>query len=168
MKTYPYQDGDRRIQLVEKRELDQLIERLADARESHLHASARDVQMIQRQSVMLERVANDLRTLFRHGHTDDCQMLNRANAPCDCGIDDAEATISAYESTNPEPVANPIDEANARLIAAAPDLLEALECIASATCKKWQMPYADFKEQFMPWACNIALATLAKAKGEQP
>jgi hypothetical protein len=59
-------------------------------------------------------------------------------------------------------------EANAHLIAAAPDLLEALECIASATCEKWEMPYADFKEQFMPWARNIALATLVKAKGGQP
>lgn len=101
MKTYPYQDGDRLTQLVEKRELDQLLERLSEARESHLHASARDVQTIQRQAIMLERLA------------------------------------------------------------------DALEGIASATCEKWEMPYADFKEQFMPWARNIALATLAKAKGEQ-
>jgi len=55
MKTYPYQDGDRLIQLVEKSELDQLLERLAEARESHLAASARDVQMIQRQSVELSK-----------------------------------------------------------------------------------------------------------------
>jgi len=57
-------------------------------------------------------------------------------------------------------------EANARLIAAAPYLLAALEGIASATCEKWEMSYADFKEQFMPWARNIALATLKKAKGD--
>jgi hypothetical protein len=57
-------------------------------------------------------------------------------------------------------------EANAHLIAAAPDLLEALEGIASASADKWDMPYADFKEQFMPWARNVALAALKKAKGE--
>lgn len=56
--------------------------------------------------------------------------------------------------------------ANARLIAAAPEFLEALEGIASATCEKWEMPYADFKEQFMPWARNVALRVIAKAKKE--
>jgi len=53
-----------------------------------------------------------------------------------------------------------------RLQQAAPDLLEALEGIASATCEKWEMSYADFKEQFMPWARNVALAALKKAKGK--
>jgi hypothetical protein len=48
------------------------------------------------------------------------------------------------------------------------DLLEALEGIASATCEKWEMPYADFKEQFMPWARNVALAALKKVKGGKP
>jgi hypothetical protein len=110
MKTYPYMDGDQLIQLVERREYDELAElalKLANLR-------AEDMATIKEQTLMIEKLAN------------------------------------------------------ARLIAAAPDLLEALECIASATCEKWEMPYVDFKEQFMPWARNIALATLAKAKGKQP
>ena len=103
MKTYPYQTPDGIIQLVEKHEIDQLIERLAkaeellreirddevnaqdeadkfirdhqpsdlslaisanaellerlaEARESHLAASARDVQTIQQQSVLIARL----------------------------------------------------------------------------------------------------------------
>lgn len=32
--------------------------------------------------------------LIGHGHTDDCLFLNRANAPCDCGIDEAESILA--------------------------------------------------------------------------
>jgi hypothetical protein len=95
MKTYPYQDGDRLIQLVEKRELDQLLERLAEARESHLAASARDVQTIQRQSVMLERLAGALKAIAwirEIGHRDYSWTG-----------DTAFAALSAYESANLEP-----------------------------------------------------------------
>ena len=35
-----------------------------------------------------------LERLFSHGHSDDCLMLNRANALCDCGIDCAEIVIA--------------------------------------------------------------------------
>jgi hypothetical protein len=106
MKIYPYQDGDRLIQLVEKRELDQLLERLAEARESHLAASARDVQTIQRQAIMLERLAGALETLVK--------QAEYHNA---VGVywDEAHSALSAYESANLEPVANPIDEAVKRL-----------------------------------------------------
>jgi len=110
MKTYPYMDGDRLIELVEKRELDQLLERLSEAEElireirddevnaqdetdkflrdhkpselakmradnaellerlrerteSHLAASARDVQTIQQQAVEIYRLKN----ILNHG-----------------------------------------------------------------------------------------------------
>ena len=101
MKTYPYQDGDKLIQLVEKRELDQLLQRLAEARESHLAASARDVQTIQRQAIMLDRLAGALETLVK--------QAEYHNA---VGVywDEAHSAFSAYESANFEPVANPIDE----------------------------------------------------------
>jgi hypothetical protein len=54
------------------------------------------------------------------------------------------------------------DEANARLIASAPDLLAELENIANA---KW----ANFEnaEEFRDWAQSRARFTIAKAKGEQ-
>lgn len=106
MKTYPYQDGDRLIQLVEKRELNQLLERLAEARESHLAASARDVQTIQRQAILLERMAGALETLVKQAE------YHKA-----VGVywDEARQALAAYESANPEPIANPIDEAVKRM-----------------------------------------------------
>jgi hypothetical protein len=106
MKTYPYQDGGRLIQLVEKRELDQLLDRLAEARDSHLHASARDVQTIQRQAIMLERLAGALETLVK--------QAEYHNA---VGVywDEAHSASAAYQSANLEPVANPIGEAVRRM-----------------------------------------------------
>lgn len=144
MKTYPYQDGDKLIQLVEKRELDQLIERLAkaeellreirddevnaqdeadrflcdhqpselakmraanaellerlaEARESHLAASARDVQTIQRQDIMLERLAGALRDIAwvtETGHRDYSWTG-----------DTAFTALTAYEASKLEPAA---------------------------------------------------------------
>ena len=97
MKIYPYQDGDRLIQLVEKRELDQLLERLAEARESHLAASARDVQTIQRQAIMLERLADALKEIAwikETGHRDYSWTG-----------DTAFTALTAYESSKLEPAA---------------------------------------------------------------
>jgi hypothetical protein len=105
MKTYPYQDGDRLIQLVEKRELDQLLERLAEARESHLAASARDVQTIQKQAILLERFAKALgRCTFRDWFASD--DTGEVIVALDAG--EVRSALSAYESTNLEPV-NPVD-----------------------------------------------------------
>jgi hypothetical protein len=65
MKTYPYTTDDGIIELVRKDEhnaiVSELLSRLEDARQSHLHASARDVQTIQRQSVLLDRLATALK-----------------------------------------------------------------------------------------------------------
>ena len=96
MKTYPYHTPEGIIELVEKRELDQLLDRLAEARDSHLHASARDVQTIQRQAIMLERLAGALETLVK--------QAEYHNA---VGVywDEAHSALSAYESANPEPAA---------------------------------------------------------------
>jgi len=53
--------------------------------------------------------------------------------------------------------------ANARLIAAAPDLLAELQNIANADTSKWDDP-SDFKA----WAQNRARAAVAKAIGAKP
>ena len=155
MKTYPYQTPDGIIQLVEKRELDQLVERLtkaeelireirddevnpqdeadkflrdhqpselatmradnaelivrlAEARESHLAASARDVQTIQRQAIMLERLADAARKC-RHWH-DTCEGVIISAV----SFWNLRSALSAYEASELEPV-NPIDEAVKRL-----------------------------------------------------
>jgi hypothetical protein len=154
MKTYPYQDGDRLIQLVEKRELDQLverldkaeellreirddevnpqdeadkflrdhqpselakmradndelIERLAENRESHLHASARDVQTIQRQAILLERLAGALKEI--------AWIKETGQRDYSWTGDTAFTALAAYESTNPETIPNPIDEVVKRM-----------------------------------------------------
>jgi hypothetical protein len=164
MKTYPYQDGDRLIQLVEKRELDQLVERLdkaeellreirddevnpqdeadkflrdhqpselakmradnaelivrlAEARESHLHASARDVQTIQRQAILLERLAGALeKMLYIIGvPSAGPETLWRTDDEVNEAYHTSLEALAAYESANFEPVANPVDEAVRRM-----------------------------------------------------
>lgn len=156
MKTYPYQDGDRLIQLVEKLECDklqdqlyrickegfgnddtiglepaddyvlrklhelnaanaELLERLAEARESHLAASARDVQTIQRQGVLLERLAGALRAI---NSLEGDELIPSDNVWSDASVaafHESITALSAYESANLEPVANPIDEAVKRM-----------------------------------------------------
>jgi len=159
MKTYPYQDGDRLIQLVEKSELDQLLERLAEARESHLAASARDVQMIQRQSVELSKrevLAKMLATaldssakLYENPEPPSMHELSMRAYDMRCI---ARQALSAYESTNSEPVV--------RLNAAAPDLLEALEAIMGSDLFEWNGSAAF-------WLQDKVKAAIAKAKGEQ-
>lgn len=101
------------IQLVDKRELDklkadnaELLERLADARESHLAASSRDVQTIQQQSVMLERLASALKEIAWIKETGQRDFSWKGYT--------AFAALSAYESANLEPV-NPIDEVVKRM-----------------------------------------------------
>lgn len=147
MKTYPYMDGDRLIQLVEKRELDQLLERLAEARESHLAASARDVQTIQRQSVLLERLANDLRGLANMPEydQDDAHRLRHI----------ASKALSAYESANLEPVTNPIDEAVKRM-----------EAVPALELNKLHFDLFDYGNFNDIEAIRTRL--ISAAKGEQP
>ena len=52
--------------------------------------------------------------------------------------------------------------ANARLIAAAPELLETLEHIACADTATWD---ADMRDEFRWWAQTRAKLAIAKAKG---
>ena len=53
-------------------------------------------------------------------------------------------------------------DGNARLIAAAPDLLQELKNIANAKTVEWDDP-----SEFEAWAKNRARAAIAKATGEQ-
>ena len=94
MKTYPYTTPDGIIDLVEKTEHDaivsELLQRLEERTQSHLAASARDVQTIQRQSVLLDRLA---------------QLVDDASEKADDGDifkteweTQARAALAAYES----------------------------------------------------------------------
>jgi hypothetical protein len=51
---------------------------------------------------------------------------------------------------------------NARLIAAAPDLLAELQNIANANPREWD---EEVRDQFQQWAQNRARAAIAKATG---
>jgi hypothetical protein len=143
MKTYPYQDGGRLIQLVEKRELDQLLERLAEARESHLAASARDVQTIQRQAILLERLADAHR-----------KISDKTIWP-DTMRELARDALAAYESTNPELIPKPIDEAIKRM--------EAVPALELNKLHFDLFDYGNFNDIEAIRACLIQAA-----KGEQP
>lgn len=55
-------------------------------------------------------------------------------------------------------------KANARLIAAAPELLAELQNIANANPRTWP---EDVRDQFQQWAQSRARAAIAKATGEQ-
>ena len=46
----------------------------------------------------LREAASCLSRLVDHGHADDCLLLNRANAPCDCGVDQAQAALSKLKA----------------------------------------------------------------------
>jgi uncharacterized membrane-anchored protein YhcB (DUF1043 family) len=80
MTTIPYVLDGELIDLVPKSELDkalannaELLERLADRKQSHLHASARDVQMIQQQAIELSVVKAAL-----SGRTVSCSQCNES------------------------------------------------------------------------------------------
>ena len=57
-----------------------------------------------------------------------------------------------------------VSEADMRLIAAAPDLLDELQNIANANPREWD---ESTRDQFQQWAQNRARAAIAKATGEQ-
>lgn len=46
----------------------------------------------------LRQAASCLSRLVDHGHAEDCLFLNRANAPCDCGVDQAQAALAKLQS----------------------------------------------------------------------
>ena len=158
MKTYPYHTPEGIIELVEKRELDQLVERLADARESHLAASARDVQTIQRQSVMLERFAKALEFYALGNHIGTETSDGSGDLWVSGGEDGklARSALSAYESANLEPVANPIDEAVKRVQAV--PMYELDEIWFERTGLEWDFDAAMER---------IRTRLISAAKGEQ-
>jgi hypothetical protein len=96
----------------------ELLERLRERTESHLAASARDVQTIQRQAIMLKRLADALALIteeyedrrFQFGD-DPLWQKHEGNNP----LPTALAALDAYESANLAPISNPVDEAIKRM-----------------------------------------------------
>lgn len=114
MKTYPYMDGNQLIELVEQREYDEILKlslQLANLR-------AKDMATIKDQTVMIRTLANALALIteeykdrrFQFGD-EYLWQKHEGNNP----LPTAFAALDAYESANPEPIANPIDEAVKRM-----------------------------------------------------
>jgi hypothetical protein len=60
----------------------------------------------------------------------------------------------------------PENEANARLIAAAPDLHEALDWLLACVLAEFEEVHPDDKEERLILACGAARTALAKANGQ--
>ena len=125
----------------------ELLERLRERTESHLAASARDVQTIQRQSVLLERLANELHGLANmpEHDQDDAHRLRHI----------AGKALDAYESANLAPISNPVDEAVKRMKAVPALELNKLHFDA--------FDYGNFND-----IEAIRARLISAAKGEQP
>ena len=70
------------------------IKEMVDAvkiKDAALEACAAEIQA-------LRDAASCLALIVDHGHAEDCLFLNRANAPCDCGVDQAEAAIAKLKA----------------------------------------------------------------------
>ncbi len=105
---------------------------------------------------------------------DDSEMKNRG--PAICGVEKAFTTISihAHPTGKPCPTVEILDEtgeANARLIAAAPELLEALNEIAELETKTricFDPDDAESLWDLLQQALQTARAAIAKAEGNEP
>lgn len=81
----------------------ELLTRLNDAREAHLHASARGVQTIQRQSVLLDRMATALQSIY----LDDIFDLTMREI--------ARQALTTYKSAKSGDLPDPLAEAVKRM-----------------------------------------------------
>lgn len=107
MTTIPYLHNGELIDLVPKSELDkaladnaELLERLEERTQSHIHASARDVQTIQQQAVELSAVKAAL-----SGRTVSCSNCNESARTIDAmreAIKEAHDALSELASVGRE------------------------------------------------------------------
>lgn len=114
MQTIPYTTPDGIIDLVRKDDHDavvaELIDRLREARESHLHASARDVQTIQRQAVELSKWQALAETM-----AGECSTIAFGDIFDDTMRKYAKQALAAYESAKSGSLPDPLAEAVKRM-----------------------------------------------------
>lgn len=135
----------------------ELLERLRERTESHLAASARDVQTIQRQAILLDRLADALeKMLYIIGvPSAGPETLWRTDDEVNKAYHTSLEALSAYESANPEPVANPIDEAVKRM--------EEVPALELNKLHFDAMDYGNFND-----IEAVRARLIQAAKGEQP
>lgn len=138
----------------------ELLARLEERTQSHLHASARDVQTIQRQSVLLDRLATALDALIhdckahakdiikiRWGYDGDGGSKLSAKQIEEC-CDAASTVLAAYESTKSGNLPDTLAEAVKRMEAVTDGAIEAA--------------YWDTGS----WTRNVRACLIQAAKGE--
>jgi hypothetical protein len=104
-------------------------------------------------------MAVDGRMIAARGHTIASCYFPRRMPDADIECNDGEAWVDAYKRLEPERrEIEAMQAANAHLIAAAPDLLEALEALVVAMDANGSCAYEALRDD--------ARAAIAKAKGE--
>ena len=144
MKTYPYTTDEGIIELVSKDEYDtivvELLSRLEERTQSHIHASARDVQTIQRQSVLLGRLASALKAI--------AWIKETGQRDYSWTGETAFESLAAYESAKSGNLPDPLVEAVKRMEAVTDGAIEAA--------------YWDTGS----WTRNVRACLIQAAKGE--
>ena len=170
MKTYPHIEDGQIIDLVRKDEHDAVVrelnERLSDFTQSHLHASARNVQTIQRQAVDLAKwqtMAELLKTALTDcknramDKTIEMHPDDNAKGCVDDVLEWAETALAAYDAAKAGNLPDPLDEAVKRMEAVQMDELD--EIWFARTGLEWI--FDDAMER-------IRARLILAAKGEQP
>lgn len=124
----------------------ELLERLRERTESHLAASARDVQTIQQKSVLLDRLATEIDSIT---HVIGLTPLAGNREAMQEAFDSARQALAAYESAKSGNLPDP--------------LAEAVKRMERVPIHKLR---AAYNERAM--VTDVALLLISVAKGERP
>lgn len=132
----------------------ELLERLEERTQSHLHASARDVQTIQQQSVLLDRLATLATWLQKLVAGAPKSLGQEWEDEAESAIDAYDTTLAAYESAKSGDLPDPLAEAVKRM--------EAVNVI------EWKIAWENAFDTQDELLLELRARLIQAAKGEQP